>query len=125
MTDLKQRLQDEMSYAAYEDHWDELLRKQHCVGQHQTEEPTWTDCYKKSLENHTKAMGRFTWRNKRIASQMQQIVNRERELAEEERKERRRAKVEQKKKMLKEFEEQQSIGHTKSGEKTYEAYPSN
>jgi hypothetical protein len=125
MTDLKHRLQDEMSYAAYEDHWDELLREQHCVGQHQTEEPTWTDCYKKSLENHTRAMGRFTWRNKHMANRMQRIVDQERELAEEERKERRRAKVEQKKKMLKEPEKQQSVGHAESDEKTYEAYASN
>ncbi|KAH0562162.1 hypothetical protein GP486_003136 [Trichoglossum hirsutum] len=97
MTDLKERLQDEVNHAIGEDRWDEILRRQHHVGQHQRREPTWTACYEKSLEDHTNAMRRFTWRNNRIASRMREIVDRERELAEVERKERKRAKAEDRK----------------------------
>jgi hypothetical protein len=129
MTDLKHRLQDEMDAAASEDRWDELLREQHRVGQqHQWKEPTWTACYKKSLEDHTHTMKRFTWRSNHVANRMREIVDRERGLAEAERKERKRAKTERKRKMQKELDEQrhqhqqrQPIGLTRSSETTYEA----
>jgi hypothetical protein len=92
LVDRKNRLVEEEVLASGEDLWDRLLREQHCVGQGQDANPAWAEWYAKCIGLTAMAEENSWSRDRKLAGRMQEIVDRERELAEKEKRERKRAK---------------------------------
>ena len=122
LTDRKNRLTEEKVVAAGEDLWDKLLREQHSVGQGRRAEPAWAEWYVKCISLTIATEGNSWARDRELADRMQRIVDRERELAEEEEKERKRVKRNLERKMRMELKERQSIDYTLQPDKTNEAH---
>ncbi|KAI9766065.1 MAG: E2 ubiquitin-conjugating protein mms2 [Geoglossum simile] len=89
LLDRRDRLLEEKVLAAGEDNWDRLLREHHCVEQGQDANPAWTEIYVKCIGLVFQAEEDSRARDRKLVSRMQQIVEKERALAEREKREKR------------------------------------